>query len=65
MSDTKQRLDEAKKAIQEKDFLEGKGLSNEVNIRIFCYKPEEEMMIRHFANQLKNVSTHLTTPCTK
>ena len=53
MSDTKQRLDEAKKAIQEKDFLEGKGLSNEVNIRIFCYKPEEEMMIRHFANQLK------------
>ena len=53
MSDTKQRLDEAKKAIQEKDFLEGKGLSNEVNIRIFCYKPEEEMMIRHFTNQLK------------
>lgn len=34
-------------------FLEGKGLSNEVNIRIFCYDPEDEMIVRHFVNQLE------------
>ena len=36
MSDIKERLDTLRKLIQEPDFLEGKGLSNEVNIRIFC-----------------------------
>ena len=30
-----------------------KGLSNEVNIRIFCYNPEDEMIVRHFVNQLE------------
>lgn len=37
MSDIKKRLDNVRTLIQEPDFLEGKGLSNEVNIRIFCY----------------------------
>lgn len=54
MSDLKERLDYVKKAIQENDFLDGKGLSNEVNIRIFCYDPKEEMTVRHFTEQLKN-----------
>ena len=48
----KERLDKLKKRIQESDFLEGKGLSNEVNIHICCYKPEEEMIVRHFTEQL-------------
>ena len=33
------RLDELTQVIQTSDFLEGKGLSNEVNIQIFCYDP--------------------------
>ena len=37
MSDIKTRLDNLKLEIQKDEFLEGKGLSNEVNIRIFCY----------------------------
>ena len=37
MSDIKERLDKVRALIQEPEFLEGKGLSNEVNIRIFCY----------------------------
>ncbi len=53
MSDLKERLDNLKKVIQEDDFLEGKGLSNEVNIRIFCYEPEEEITVTHFIEQLK------------
>ena len=49
----KERLDKVRALIQESEFLEGKGLSNEVNIRIFCYEPENEMVVRHFVNQLE------------
>lgn len=56
MEDVEVRLDKLKYLIQQSDFLEGKGLSNEVNIRIFCYEPKEEMIIRHFLRQIKNDS---------
>ena len=49
----KERLDKVRTLIQEPEFLEGKGLSNEVNIRIFCYEPENEILVRHFVNQLE------------
>ncbi len=52
MSELKERLDHLKQDMQKEEFLEGKGLSNEVNIRIFCYAPEEEMTVRHFVEQL-------------
>ena len=54
MSQLNERLDQLKALIQEPDFLEGKGLSNEVNIRFFCYDPKDEMAIRHFLEQLQN-----------
>lgn len=50
------RLDNLKILIQNQDFLEGKGLSNEVNIRIFCYEPREEMAVRYFMEQLEKDS---------
>lgn len=53
MSNIEERLDKVRELIQEPEFLEGKGLSNEVNIRIFCYNPEDEMAVRHFIEQLK------------
>lgn len=53
MSDIKERLDKVRTLIQKPEFLEGKGLSNEVNIRIFCYQPEDEMIVRHFVKQLE------------
>ena len=52
MSDIKARLDNLKLEIQKDEFLEGKGLSNEVNIRIFCYEPQDEMAVRHFVEQI-------------
>ena len=52
MSDLMERLDRLKKLVQEPEFLQGKGLSNEVNIRIFCYDPKEEMAVRHFTERL-------------
>ena len=54
MCDIKERLDKLRKLIQEPEFLEGKGLSNEVNIRIFCYDAAEEMTVQHFIGQIKN-----------
>lgn len=52
MASLNERLDKLKSTIQEPDFLEGKGLSNEVNIRIFCYEPKDEMAIRHLISQI-------------
>ena len=53
MRDLKERLDLLREEIQKDNFLDGKGLSNEVNIRIFCYAPEDEMTVSHFIGQLK------------
>lgn len=53
MSEIKERLDHLRLLIQDPDFLEGKGLSNEVNIRIFCYEVEDEMIVQHFLKQLR------------
>lgn len=60
MSHIEEQLDRLRTLIQEPDFLQGKGLSNEVNIRIFCYDPKEEMAVRHFVEQL---ATDQSLPC--
>ena len=52
MSDILERLDKLKTRIHEEDFLKGNGLSNEVNIHIFCYDPADEMAVRYFTEQL-------------
>lgn len=57
-----ERLDELREEIQKPEFLEGKGLSNEVNIRIFCYDPAKEMAVRRFLEQIivdQTLSCHL------
>ena len=62
MSELMERLDNLRALIQQPEFQEGKGLSNEVNIRIFCYDPKEEMTIRHFTEKLtsdQSLNCHL------
>ena len=62
MSNLMERLDNLRALIQKREFLEGKGLSNEVNIRIFCYDPREEMAVRHFTEKLmtdQSLNCHL------
>lgn len=57
-----ERLDNLRTLIQDPDFLTGKGLSNEVNIRIFCYDPKDEMAIRHFTEKImtdQDLNCHL------
>ena len=53
MSKINERLDLLREEIQKDDFLDGKGLSNEVNIRIFCYDAAEEITVTHFLDQLR------------
>ena len=55
-----ERLDSLRSLIVSPEFLEGKGLSNEVNIRIFCYDPKDEMAVRCFTNKLV---TEADLPC--
>lgn len=57
MSNLMERLDNLRTLIQKTEFLEGKGLSNEVNIRIFCYDPKDEMAVRHFTEKLMTDQT--------
>ena len=54
MSELTERLDKVKELVQDPDFLEGRGLSNEVNIRIFCYEAKDEMVVRHFVDQISS-----------
>lgn len=54
MSSITERLDLLKETIQRKDFLKGEGLSNEVNIRMFCYESKEEMAVRAFTERLSS-----------
>ena len=57
MTNIHERLDNLRIHIQTPEFLEGKGLSNEVNIRIFCYDPKEELIVRHFVDQITSDSS--------
>ena len=62
MKNIEERLDHLRTDMQTKEFLEGKGLSNEVNIRIFCYDPEDEMTVRHFMERIsmdQSMNCHL------
>ena len=52
-----ERLDDLRAMIQEPDFLFGRGLSNEVNIRMFCYEAEKEMTVQHFLDHLREDSS--------
>jgi hypothetical protein len=51
-----QDLDKIVGRISEESFLKNRGLSNEVGIHVFCYSPEDEMIVRSFFDDLKERS---------
>lgn len=53
MSDILERLDKISSRISEDAFLTNKGLSNEVGIHVFCYAPEDELIVRTYIEKLK------------
>lgn len=52
MDNIKEKLDKVRSFINSEEFINGKGLSNEVNIRIFCYNPECEQIVANFINKI-------------
>lgn len=52
----KEQLERLKGRFSNQDFLNNRGLSNEVGIHIFNYQPEEEMIVQDFIRRLKNDS---------
>lgn len=53
MSDVLNQLSKVSSRISEEAFLSNKGLSNEVGIHVFCYKPEDERTVMAYFDGLK------------
>ncbi len=56
MSELLDRLDKVKARISEPAFLANKGLSNEVGIHVFCYDPEDELVVQTYFGKLREES---------
>lgn len=62
MAEINTRLDNLRQTIQTSEFLEGRGLSFEENIRIFCYDAKDELVVQHFTEQIvsdQSMNCHL------
>jgi len=57
MSDIISRLEKIDDRISEESFLANKGLSNEVGIHVFCYDPQDEIIVRAYFEQLMKGSS--------
>lgn len=57
MSEITERLNKIDARLSEGSFLANKGLSNEVGIHVFCYAPEEEVIVSTFFKQLQSKVT--------
>lgn len=57
MDSINSRLDLLSKKFDDNDFLQNKGLSNEVGIHIFCYESKDEMAVQNFVKQIKAKDT--------
>ena len=53
MSTILQDLDRIKGRISDPNFLNNKGLSNEVGIHVFCYDPADEIIVQDYVRRLK------------
>ena len=50
----KEDLDRIRYRMTDRDFLENKGLSNEVGVHVFCYEPKDEMTVQSYIKRLKS-----------
>ncbi len=57
MAEILERLEKISDRLSEESFLANKGLSNEVGIHVFCYEPQDELIVRAFFEQLTNKET--------
>jgi hypothetical protein len=54
MANINQDLDKIRERISDANFLANKGLSNEVGIHVFCYCPEDELIVRDYIERVKH-----------
>lgn len=47
-------LDRIKERISDPSFLRNRGLSNEVGIHVYCYNPQDELLIQEYIRRLKS-----------
>ena len=52
MSNIRTDLESIKERFSDEVFLSNKGLSNEVGIHVFCYDPQDEMIVRDYMKKL-------------
>ena len=62
MSNIISRLDALKDRLNNEAFLSNRGLSNEVGLYIFAYRPSEEMVIRYYVEDLLSRQAHDALP---
>lgn len=60
MSSIEQKIDQLRERICSSDFLQNKGLGNEVGIHIFNYPAKDELIVMAGIEKLKN---DITLPC--
>ena len=58
MSDLKEQLEAVKGRFSNEVFLSNKGLSNEVGIHVFCYEPENEIIVTGYFNPLPRLKDY-------
>jgi hypothetical protein len=61
MSSIRERLDKILGKIQSPNFLENKGLGNEIGFYIFDYDPGDELLVREHIAYLKGTLNHETS----
>ena len=54
MGNIRADLESMKERFSDEVFLSNKGLSNEVGIHVFCYDPQDEMIVRDYTANLMN-----------
>lgn len=52
MGNIRADLESMKERFSDEVFLSNKGLSNEVGIHVFCYDPQDEMIVRDYIEKL-------------
>ena len=52
MSDIMEQLNQVDMRLSDDNFLANKGMSNEVGIHVFSYKPSEEIVVSEFFKKL-------------
>ncbi len=61
MSNIKKRLQQIIPKIESDDFIQNKGLGNEIGYYVFDYDPQDELIVRDFVRHIKKEFNHIAS----